>query len=79
MMVPGLALLWRPGAKNMLSVLDAGHDLLARRRALSKPYSLAFTSKATSSSAPDCLFMSGIWDNVTGTFANASTFQQAAS
>jgi Amt family ammonium transporter len=80
MTVPGLALFYGGlvRAKNMLSVLMqvmVTFSLIVVLWML-YGYSLAFTEGNSFIGGFDRLFMSGIWDNAAGTFANAATFSK---
>ena len=80
MTVPGLALFYGGlvRSKNMLSVLMqvmVTFSLIVVLWAL-YGYSLAFTEGNAYIGGFDRLFMKGIWDNATGTFANAATFSK---
>ena len=80
MTVPGLALFYGGlvRSKNMLSVLMQVMTTFSLAVVLwfIYGYSLAFTEGNAFIGGLDRLFMSGIWDNVTGTFANAATFSK---
>ena len=80
MTVPGLALFYGGlvRSKNMLSVLMqvmVTFSLIVVLWFL-YGYSLAFTEGNAIIGGLDRLFMKGIWDNATGTFANAATFSK---
>ncbi|ALT79259.1 ammonium transporter [Paucibacter sp. KCTC 42545] len=80
MTVPGLALFYGGlvRSKNMLSVLMqvmVAFSMIVVLWVL-YGYSLAFTEGNQFIGGTDRLFMKGIWDNVTGTFANAATFSK---
>nr|WP_295130354.1 ammonium transporter [uncultured Roseateles sp.] len=80
MTVPGLALFYGGlvRSKNMLSVLMqvmVAFSLIVVLWVL-YGYSLAFTEGNQFIGGTDRLFMKGIWDNATGTFANAATFSK---
>ncbi len=80
MAVPGLALFYGGlvRSKNMLSVLMQVMVTFSLILVLwfIYGYSLAFTEGNAYIGGFDRLFMKGIWDNVTGTFANAATFSK---
>ncbi len=80
MAVPGLALFYGGlvRSKNMLSVLMQVMVTFSLVVVLwfLYGYSLAFTEGNAFIGGFDRLFMAGIWDNVTGTFANAATFSK---
>ena len=80
MTVPGLALFYGGlvRSKNMLSVLMqvmVTFSLIVVLWFL-YGYSLAFTEGGRFFGGFDRLFMSGVWDNAAGTFANAATFSK---
>ncbi|MEL4180055.1 ammonium transporter [Roseateles sp. PN1] len=80
MTVPGLALFYGGlvRSKNMLSVLMqvmVAFSMIVVLWVL-YGYSLAFTEGNQFIGGTDRLFMKGIWDNATGTFANAATFSK---
>ena len=80
MTIPGLALFYGGlvRSKNMLSVLMqvfVTFSLIVTLWFL-YGYSLAFTEGNAFVGGLDRLFMKGIWDNATGTFANAATFSK---
>jgi Amt family ammonium transporter len=80
MAVPGLALFYGGlvRSKNMLSVLMqvmVSFSLIVVLWFI-YGYSLAFTEGGAFFGGLDRLFMKGIWDNATGTFANAATFSK---
>src|SRR5574343_269824 len=80
MAVPGLALFYGGlvRSKNMLSVLMQVMVTFSLILVLwfIYGYSLAFTEGNAYIGGFDRLFMKGIWDNATGTFANAATFSK---
>jgi Amt family ammonium transporter len=80
MVVPGLALFYGGlvRSKNMLSVLMQVMVTFSLITVLwfIYGYSLAFTEGNAYIGGLDRLFMKGIWDNATGTFANAATFSK---
>ncbi|MEY2770985.1 MAG: Ammonia channel precursor [Pseudomonadota bacterium] len=80
MAVPGLALFYGGlvRSKNMLSVLMQVMVTFSMITVLwfIYGYSLAFTEGNAFIGGFDRLFMKGIWDNATGTFANAATFSK---
>ncbi len=80
MTVPGLALFYGGlvRSKNMLSVLMQVMVTFSMIVVLwfIYGYSLAFTEGNAYFGGLDRLFMKGIWDNATGTFANAATFSK---
>lgn len=80
MTVPGLALFYGGlvRSKNMLSVLMQVMVTFSMIVVLwfIYGYSLAFTEGNPFFGGLDRLFMKGIWDNTTGTFANAATFSK---
>ncbi len=80
MVIPGLALFYGGlvRSKNMLSVLMQVVVTFSMITVLwfIYGYSLAFTEGNAFIGGFDPLFMTGIWDNVTGTFANAATFSK---
>jgi Amt family ammonium transporter len=80
MTVPGLALFYGGlvRSKNMLSVLMQVLVTFSLIVVLwfIYGYSLAFTEGNQFIGGLDRLFMKGIWDNTTGTFANAATFSK---
>ena len=80
MTVPGLALFYGGlvRSKNMLSVLMQVMVTFSMIVVLwfLYGYSLAFTEGNAFIGGFDRLFMKGIWDNATGTFANAATFSK---
>ncbi|MDD2729565.1 ammonium transporter [Malikia sp.] len=80
MTVPGLALFYGGlvRGKNMLSVLMQVMVVFSLAVVLwfTYGYSLAFTEGNSFIGGLDRLFMKGIWDNATGTFANAATFSK---
>ena len=80
MTVPGLALFYGGlvRSKNMLSVLMQVMVTFSMIVVLwfIYGYSLAFTEGNAFIGGFDRLFMSGSWDNVAGTFANAATFSK---
>jgi len=80
MVIPGLALFYGGlvRSKNMLSVLMQVVVTFSMITVLwfIYGYSLAFTEGNAFIGGFDRLFMKGIWDNVTGTFANAATFSK---
>ncbi|MHB8950655.1 MAG: ammonium transporter [Rhodoferax sp.] len=80
MTVPGLALFYGGlvRSKNMLSVLMQVMVTFSMIVVLwfIYGYSLAFTEGNAFIGGFDRLFMSGIWDNTAGTFANAATFSK---
>ena len=80
MVVPGLALFYGGlvRSKNMLSVLMQVMVTFSLITVLwfIYGYSLAFTEGNAYIGGLDRLFMNGIWDNATGTFANAATFSK---
>ncbi|MDB5894916.1 MAG: ammonia channel protein, partial [Rhodoferax sp.] len=80
MTVPGLALFYGGlvRSKNMLSVLMQVMVTFSLIVVLwfIYGYSLAFTEGNAYIGGFDRLFMKGIWDNATGTFANAATFSK---
>jgi Amt family ammonium transporter len=80
MTVPGLALFYGGlvRSKNMLSVLMQVMVTFSMIVVLwfIYGYSLAFTEGNAFIGGFDRLFMKGIWDNATGTFANAATFSK---
>jgi ammonium transporter, Amt family len=80
MTVPGLALFYGGlvRSKNMLSVLMQVLVTFSLIVVLwfIYGYSLAFTEGNAYFGGLDRLFMKGIWDNTTGTFANAATFSK---
>jgi len=80
MVVPGLALFYGGlvRSKNMLSVLMQVMVTFSLIVVLwfIYGYSLAFTEGNAFFGGFDRLFMSGIWDNAAGTFANAATFSK---
>jgi Amt family ammonium transporter len=84
MTVPGLALFYGGlvRSKNMLSILMqvmVGFSLIVVLWVL-YGYSFAFTEGSGASSpfigGTDRIFLKGIWDNLTGTFANGATFSK---
>ena len=80
MIVPGLALFYGGlvRSKNMLSVLMQVMVTFSMIVVLwfVYGYSLAFTEGNAFVGGFDRLFMSGVWDNAAGTFANAATFSK---
>jgi Amt family ammonium transporter len=80
MTVPGMALFYGGlvRSKNMLSVLMQVLVTFSLIVVLwfIYGYSLAFTEGNQFIGGLDRLFMKGIWDNTTGTFANAATFSK---
>ena len=80
MTVPGLALFYGGlvRSKNMLSVLMQIMVTFSMIVVLwvIYGYSLAFTEGNPFLGGLDRLFMRGLWDNATGTFANAATFSK---
>ena len=80
MTVPGLALFYGGlvRSKNMLSVLMQVMVTFSMIVVLwfIYGYSLAFTEGNQFIGGLDRLFMKGVWDNVTGTFANSATFSK---
>ena len=80
MVIPGLALFYGGlvRSKNMLSVLMQVMVTFSMVVVLwfIYGYSLAFTEGNAFFGGFDRLFMKGIWDNATGTFANAATFSK---
>ncbi len=80
MTIPGLALFYGGlvRSKNMLSVLMQVMVTFSLIVVLwfIYGYSLAFTEGSAFIGGFDRLFMSGIWDNVAGTFANGATFSK---
>ena len=80
MTVPGLALFYGGlvRSKNMLSVLMQVMVTFSLISVLwfVYGYSLAFTEGNAFIGGFDRLFMSGVWDNAAGTFANAATFSK---
>jgi ammonium transporter, Amt family len=80
MTIPGLALFYGGlvRSKNMLSVLMQVMTAFSLAVVLwfIYGYSLAFTEGSAFIGGFDRLFMSGIWDNATGAFANAATFSK---
>ena len=80
MTVPGLALFYGGlvRSKNMLSVLMQVMVTFSLIVVLwfIYGYSLAFTEGNAFIGGFDRLFMSGVWDNAAGTFANAATFSK---
>ena len=80
MTIPGLALFYGGlvRSKNMLSVLMQVMVTFSMIVVLwlIYGYSLAFTEGNAFFGGFDRLFMSGIWDNAAGTFANAATFSK---
>jgi Amt family ammonium transporter len=80
MTIPGLALFYGGlvRSKNMLSVLMQVMVTFSMIVVLwfIYGYSLAFTEGNAFFGGFDRLFMAGIWDNATGTFANAATFSK---
>ena len=80
MSIPGLALFYGGlvRSKNMLSVLMQVMVTFSLIVVLwfIYGYSLAFTEGNAYVGGFDRLFMKGIWDNTTGTFANAATFSK---
>jgi len=80
MTVPGLALFYGGlvRSKNMLSVLMQVMVTFSLIVVLwfIYGYSLAFTEGGAFVGGFDRLFMSGIWDNAAGTFANGATFSK---
>ena len=80
MTVPGLALFYGGlvRSKNMLSVLMQVMVVFSLAVVLwfIYGYSLAFTEGSSFIGGLDRLFMKGIWDNASGTFANAATFSK---
>ena len=80
MTVPGLALFYGGlvRSKNMLSVLMQVMVVFSLAVVLwfIYGYSLAFTEGSSFIGGFDRLFMKGIWDNVSGSFANAATFSK---
>jgi Amt family ammonium transporter len=80
MTVPGLALFYGGlvRSKNMLSVLMQVMVTFSMISVLwfVYGYSLAFTEGNAFIGGFDRLFMSGVWDNAAGTFANAATFSK---
>src|SRR5574343_1510593 len=80
MTVPGLALFYGGlvRSKNMLSVLMQVMVTFSMIVVLwfVYGYSLAFTEGSAFIGGFDRFLMSGIWDNVAGTFANAATFSK---
>jgi Amt family ammonium transporter len=80
MTLPGLALFYGGlvRSKNMLSVLMQVMVTFSMIVVLwfIYGYSLAFTEGNQFVGGFDRLFMKGIWDNATGTFANAATFSK---
>ena len=80
MTIPGLALFYGGlvRSKNMLSVLMQVMVTFSMIVVLwfIYGYSLAFTEGNAFVGGFDRLFMKGIWDNATGTFANAATFSK---
>ena len=80
MAVPGLALFYGGlvRSKNMLSVLMQVMVTFSMIVVLwfIYGYSLAFTEGNAFFGGFDRLFMSGVWDNAAGTFANAATFSK---
>jgi len=80
MTVPGLALFYGGlvRSKNMLSVLMQVMVTFSLIVVLwfIYGYSLAFTEGSSFIGGFDRLFMSGIWDNAAGTFANGATFSK---
>ncbi|MCA3239405.1 MAG: ammonium transporter [Curvibacter sp.] len=80
MTVPGLALFYGGlvRSKNMLSVLMQVMVTFSLIVVLwfIYGYSIAFTEGNAFFGGFDRLFMSGIWDNAAGTFANAATFSK---
>ena len=80
MTVPGLALFYGGlvRSKNMLSVLMQIMVTFSMIVVLwvVYGYSLAFTEGNPFLGGLDRLFMRGLWDNATGTFANAATFSK---
>ena len=80
MVIPGLALFYGGlvRSKNMLSVLMQVMVTFSMITVLwfIYGYSLAFTEGNAFIGGFDRLFMSGIWDNAAGTFANAATFSK---
>jgi len=80
MVVPGLALFYGGlvRSKNMLSVLMQVMVTFSLIVVLwfVYGYSLAFTEGSAFIGGFDRLFMSGLWDNTAGTFANAATFSK---
>ncbi len=80
MTVPGLALFYGGlvRSKNMLSVLMQVMVTFSLIVVLwfIYGYSLAFTEGNAFIGGFDRLFMAGVWDNATGTFANAATFSK---
>jgi Amt family ammonium transporter len=80
MVVPGLALFYGGlvRSKNMLSVLMqvmVTFSMIVVLWAI-YGYSLAFTEGNAFVGGFDRLFLSGVWDNAAGTFANAATFSK---
>ncbi|OGB71078.1 MAG: ammonia channel protein [Burkholderiales bacterium RIFOXYC12_FULL_65_23] len=80
MTVPGLALFYGGlvRSKNMLSILMQVMVVFSLAVVLwfIYGYSLAFTEGSSFIGGLDRLFMKGIWDNASGTFANAATFSK---
>jgi Amt family ammonium transporter len=80
MTIPGLALFYGGlvRSKNMLSVLMQVMVTFSMIVVLwfIYGYSLAFTEGNAFFGGFDRLFMAGIWDNATGSFANAATFSK---
>jgi Amt family ammonium transporter len=80
MTVPGLALFYGGlvRSKNMLSVLMQVMVTFSLIVVLwfIYGYSLAFTEGSAYIGGFDRLFMKGVWDNTTGTFANGATFSK---
>ena len=80
MTVPGLALFYGGlvRSKNMLSVLMQVMVTFSLSVVLGfiYGYSLAFTEGGRFFGGFDRLFMTGVWDNAAGTFANAATFSK---
>ncbi|PRD65993.1 ammonium transporter [Malikia granosa] len=80
MTVPGLALFYGGlvRSKNMLSILMQVMMVFSLAVVLwfIYGYSLAFTEGSSFIGGFDRLFMNGIWDNATGSFANAATFSK---
>ena len=80
MTVPGLALFYGGlvRSKNMLSVLMQVMTAFSLAVVLwfLYGYSLAFTEGNAFIGGFDRLFMNGVWDNVSGSFANAATFSK---
>jgi Amt family ammonium transporter len=80
MSIPGLALFYGGlvRSKNMLSVLMQVLVTFSLIVVLwfVYGYSLAFTEGNAFIGGFDRLFMKGVWDNATGTFANAATFSK---